>query len=80
MRAYPPGERREKKENEMPSKNEKIRAKSEAAIYATGTPFRAEELYLKWLEQADRPDADDCQRVYERVLREHPDCEPSWLE
>ena len=80
MRAYPPGERREKKENEMLSKNEKSDARSEAAIYAEGTPFKAEELYLEWLEQADRPDADDCQRVYERVLREHPDFEPSWLE
>jgi hypothetical protein len=64
----------------MLSKNEKTRAKSEAAIYAAGTPFRAEELYLKWLDQADSPDAEDCQRVYERILREHPDFVPSWLE
>lgn len=60
--------------------NEKIRAKSEAVVYAEGTPFRAEELYLKWLDQADRPDADDCQRVYEHILRAHPDFVPSWLE
>ncbi len=64
----------------MPSKNEKSLAKSEAAIYAEGTPFKAEELYHAWLEQAELPDADDYQRVYERVLREHPDFEPSWLE
>jgi hypothetical protein len=63
-----------------PSKNDKIEAKSEAAIYAEGTPFKAEELYLEWLDQADLPDADDCQRVYERVLRSHPDFEPNWLE
>lgn len=53
----------------MPSKNEKIWAKSEAVIYAEGTPFQAQELYLKWLDQADSPDAEDCQRVYERILR-----------
>ena len=64
----------------MLSENEKIRAKSEAAMYAEGTPFRAEELYLAWLEQADLPEAEDCQRVYERVLRSHLDFEPSWLE
>jgi len=64
----------------MLNANEKSWAKTEAAVYAEGTPFKAEELYLEWLEQADRPDADDCQRVYERVLREHPDFEPSWLE
>jgi len=64
----------------MPSANEKNLAKSEAAIYATGTPFRAEELYHKWLDQADLPEAEDCQRVYERVLRAHPDFEPGWLE
>lgn len=67
-------------ENEMPNANEKIHAKSEAAVYAEGTPFRAQELYLAWLDQADRPDADDCQRVYERILREHPDFVPGWLE
>ena len=33
----------------MPSKNEKIWAKSEAVIYAEGTPFKAEELYAEWL-------------------------------
>ena len=64
----------------MPNKNEKIEARSEAAIYAEGTPFRAEELYLAWLDQADSPEADDCQRVYERVLREHPDFVLAWLE
>jgi hypothetical protein len=64
----------------MPSKNEKIRAKSEAAIYAEGTPFKSEELYAAWLDQADHPEAEDCQRVYERVLREHPDFVPGWLE
>jgi len=64
----------------MPNKNEKIEAKSEAAIYAEGTPFRAEELYREWLDQADLPEAEDCQRVYERVLREHPDFEQGWLE
>lgn len=64
----------------MLSANEKIRAKSEAAAYAEGTPFRAEELYLKWLDQADLPEADDCQRVYERALRAHPDFVPGWLE
>ena len=64
----------------MLNANEKIRAKSEAAVYAEGTPFRAEELYREWLDQADLPEAEDCQRVYERVLREHPDFEPSWLE
>ena len=64
----------------IPNKNEKIMAKNEAAIYAEGTPFRAEELYLAWLDQADLPEAEDCQRVYERVLRKHPDFEPSWLE
>ena len=68
------------KENEMLSRNEKIWAKSEAAVYAEGTPFRAEELYLKWLDQAELPEAEDCQRVYERVLRAHPDFEPGWLE
>ena len=64
----------------MLSKNDKSDARSEAAIYAEGTPFKAEELYLEWLNQADSPEAEDCQRVYERVLREHPDFEPSWLE
>ena len=64
----------------MLSENEKARAKSEAAVYAEGTPFRAEELYLAWLDQAELPEADDCQRLYERVLRAHPDFEPGWLE
>ena len=64
----------------MPNKNDKIHAKSEAVIYAEGTPFKSEELYHAWLDQADLPEAEDCQRVYERVLREHPDFEPSWLE
>ena len=64
----------------MTSKNDKIRARSEAAIYAEGTPFKSEELYLKWLDQADLPEAEDCQRVYERVLRSHSDFVPGWLE
>ena len=64
----------------MMSRNEKIRAKSEASIYADGTPFKAEELYHAWLEQADHPEAEDCQTVYERVLRSHSDFVPGWLE
>ena len=64
----------------MPNANEKSMARSEAVIYAEGTPFKAEELYAEWLDQADSPDADDCQRVYEQVLRSHPDFEQSWLE
>ena len=63
----------------MLSRNEKSNARSEAAIYAEGTPFKAEELYAEWLDQADSPEADDCQTVYERVLRKHPDFEPGWL-
>ena len=64
----------------IPNKNEKIMARSEAAIYADGTPFKAEELYHAWLDQADSPEAEDCQTVYERVLRSHSDFVPGWLE
>jgi len=64
----------------MLNKEDKIHARSEAAIYAEGTPFKAEELYHAWLEQAELPEAENCQTVYERVLRSHPDFVPSWLE
>ena len=64
----------------MPSENEKTMSKSEAAIYAEGTPFKAEELYHAWLDQAYHPEAEDCQMVYDRVLRSHPDFVPAWLD
>ena len=56
-------------------------AHTEAAIYAEGTPFTVEELFVKWI--------DACklegrllpkQSFYEQVLRDHPDFEESWLE
>ena len=59
----------------------KTQARSEAVIYAVGTPFTADELFAEWVTicEADG-ELVSSQIVYEEVLREHPQFENDWLE
>lgn len=63
----------------MKTQNEKSNARSEAAIYAEGTPYIQEELYAIWLSDEENPENDPPQYVYEKYLRSDHRFTEDWL-
>lgn len=64
----------------MDSSNEQDRARTEAAIYAEGTPFTTEELYAQWVAACESAgERVNPQSVYEYELRNHPQFDEDWL-
>ena len=62
------------------SSNDRGHAHTEAAIYAEGTPLTADELFAQWVAACEAEgELVSSQRVYEEVLRNHPQFEESWL-
>ena len=62
------------------SSNDRGHAHTEAAIYAQGTPFTADELFAEWVAVCEAEgELVSSQRVYELVIRNHPQFEESWL-
>jgi uncharacterized lipoprotein NlpE involved in copper resistance len=60
--------------------SDRSHAKTEAAIYAEGTPFTSDELFAEWVATCEAEgELVSSQRVYEETLRNHPRFEESWL-
>jgi hypothetical protein len=60
--------------------NEQDRARTEAAIYAEGTPFTVDELFVQWVSACQSSgELVNPQTVYEYELRNHPQFEESWM-
>jgi hypothetical protein len=64
----------------MSSSNEHVRARTEAAIYAEGTPFTTDDLFARWVAACESAcERVNPQTVYEYELRNHPQFEEGWL-
>ncbi len=62
------------------SQNDRKYAHTEAAIYAEGTPYTSDELFAAWVSECEAAQQIvSCQRVYEYVLRQHPEFVEGWL-
>jgi len=58
----------------------RLTARTEAVIYAEGTPFTADELFAEWVAVCEREcELISAQGVYEEVLRNHPEFNEGWL-